>query len=354
MRMKIGILTHHYVKNYGAFLQAKALYETVRALYPEADVRFINYINLNHYFRNVLHVLRVKPGKRMITSAVNRFRQLSMFSEYERQLPVTSRVHNAEEIMKLDLDLIIVGSDEVWRINGTGYHPLKYGCGINHPDMICYAPSVGDSTEGKDIPENLSSGLKNFRKHSCRDQKTMEFLYQQTGIRAPIMPDPVFLYDFENETKKYMLRQDHRPYILIYDCKLTEMMIQELREFAEEKGMLIVGAGSEQEWYDRSMMSCNPYEWISLFRNAELVITGTFHGTAFSVKYGINAVCYPTENNRIDKIRSLLESIHMEECLLSMGNETDFVRYLHSKRDFTKARAMLAEMKGKALEFLKN
>lgn len=28
--MKIGILTHHYVKNYGAFLQMKGMYETLQ------------------------------------------------------------------------------------------------------------------------------------------------------------------------------------------------------------------------------------------------------------------------------------------------------------------------------------
>ena len=43
--MRIGILTHHYVKNYGAFLQMKGMYETLQRLYPEAEVRIINYVN---------------------------------------------------------------------------------------------------------------------------------------------------------------------------------------------------------------------------------------------------------------------------------------------------------------------
>ena len=42
--MKIGILTHHYVKNYGAFLQMKGMYETLQRLYPEAEVTVINYV----------------------------------------------------------------------------------------------------------------------------------------------------------------------------------------------------------------------------------------------------------------------------------------------------------------------
>lgn len=33
--MKIGILTHQYINNYGAFLQAWALREAISELFPE-------------------------------------------------------------------------------------------------------------------------------------------------------------------------------------------------------------------------------------------------------------------------------------------------------------------------------
>ena len=49
--MRIGILTHHYVKNYGAFLQMKALYETLREVYPKADIRIVNFICQEHLWR---------------------------------------------------------------------------------------------------------------------------------------------------------------------------------------------------------------------------------------------------------------------------------------------------------------
>ena len=60
--MKIGILTHHYVKNYGAFLQMKGMYETLQRLYPEAEVRVINYVNQKHWRRNIIHILHFHPG----------------------------------------------------------------------------------------------------------------------------------------------------------------------------------------------------------------------------------------------------------------------------------------------------
>ena len=42
--MKIGILTHHYIKNYGAFLQVYALQENLKKAFPNDEIYVINYI----------------------------------------------------------------------------------------------------------------------------------------------------------------------------------------------------------------------------------------------------------------------------------------------------------------------
>ena len=47
--MKIGILTHQYINNYGAFLQAWALREAISELFPEDEVQIIDYVNIKHY-----------------------------------------------------------------------------------------------------------------------------------------------------------------------------------------------------------------------------------------------------------------------------------------------------------------
>ena len=52
--MKIGILTHQYVSNYGAFLQAYALSEAIAREYPDDSVEIIDYINLKHFITNSL------------------------------------------------------------------------------------------------------------------------------------------------------------------------------------------------------------------------------------------------------------------------------------------------------------
>ena len=60
---KIGILTHHYIDNYGAFLQGYALQETVKHIFPNDQVNMINYINRKHLIKNVLGWFRYNPKK---------------------------------------------------------------------------------------------------------------------------------------------------------------------------------------------------------------------------------------------------------------------------------------------------
>lgn len=50
--MKIGILTHQYINNYGAFLQAWALRKAISELFPEDEVQIIDYVNVKHYIIN--------------------------------------------------------------------------------------------------------------------------------------------------------------------------------------------------------------------------------------------------------------------------------------------------------------
>ena len=95
--MKIGILTHHYVKNYGAFLQMKGMYETLQRLYPEAEVTVINYVNQKHWRRNILHILHFRPEIDTLSTYVEKIRQLRTFTKYERSIPRTRPVKTAKE-----------------------------------------------------------------------------------------------------------------------------------------------------------------------------------------------------------------------------------------------------------------
>ena len=220
--MKIGILTHHYVKNYGAFLQMKGMYETLQRLYPEAAVTVINYVNQKHWRRNIIHILHFRPGVDTLSTYVEKIRQLRTFTKYERSIPRTRPVKTAKEIIDLKLDLIVLGSDEIWNLCGSGYHPLKFGTGLENQRTIAYAPSVGAVTEETAVPEDVLSGLKHLDRISGRDVESLKFVERACGRKAEKMLDPTFLYNFDTDIERENIKPKPYRYILIYDCKLTE------------------------------------------------------------------------------------------------------------------------------------
>lgn len=350
--MKIGILTHHYVKNYGAFLQMKGLYESLRTVYPEAEVLIIDFVKGKHWRKNILHILHYRRGIDTPNTYLKKICQLYYFIKYEHSLPRTHKVRSAKKIKKIGFDLLILGSDEIWNLYGTGYHPLKYGCGLDGVEMIAYAPSVGEVTHETVIPKKIKSGLSNVRKISGRDVETLRFVKKVDGREAVKMLDPTFLYDFDVDIEREKIQQKPYKYILIYDCKLTDKLAKELREYADNLGYKILGAGDYKKYYDEVTIKLTPYEWVSLFRNAEKVVTGTFHGTVFSIKYDRDFICYPTEDNRINKISSLLNDMKLEERLIKIGHENKFLNMLDTCTDYNYAHTYINENRKQAMEFL--
>ena len=57
--LKVGILTHHNIKNYGAYLQAYALLRTIESLGHEVTV--VNFINFPHVLKTTDSFIR-KPN----------------------------------------------------------------------------------------------------------------------------------------------------------------------------------------------------------------------------------------------------------------------------------------------------
>ncbi len=350
--MKIGILTHHYVKNYGAFLQMKGMYEALAEVYPDAEIYIINFIVKKHWIKNILHVLHYRKGIDTIGTYIGKVKQLFVFSKYERSFPRTAKVTSSSEIENLKLDLLVFGSDEIWNIHGSGYDPLKFAVGLNKSTIITYAPSAGAVTDETVVPEVLNEGFNNFSRISVRDDETLKFVKRVAGKDAVKMLDPTFLYNFDIDIEKEGIAEKNFKYILVYDCKLTPEMEKSLRAYADENGLKIIGAGDYKKFYDEVTINLTPYEWVSLFKYAEKVVTGTFHGTVFSLKYDKDFVCYPTEKNRINKIKSLLSDMGMTGRLLNIGEEAELTKLLATKADYEFAHQYIEVKKTRAKDFL--
>lgn len=280
--MKIGILTHQYINNYGAFLQAWALREAIAELFPNDEVQIIDYVNLKHFIINAGGWFRFYKNRESFKDWMEKIKLPRTFAKARNQEMILSkRCFNAKQINALDFDCIIVGSDEVWNYKDTkGNVALKFGEGLTCKNLIAYAPSVGKTAADECVPEYVIRGIKKFKKISARDDLTEQLVCNITGTAPERVLDPTFLAEFPRAE----LAAKKKPYILFYYCEnLPHNILNQIFSYAKEHGLAVYGAGECDKRYSEITVNLMPFEWVEMFRNAEFVFTGTFHGAVFSI-----------------------------------------------------------------------
>ena len=240
--MKIGILTHQYINNYGAFLQAWALREAIAELFPNDEVQIIDYVNLKHFIINAGGWFRFYKNRESFKDWMEKIKLPRTFAKARNQEMILSkRCFNAKQINALDFDCIIVGSDEVWNYKDTkGNVALKFGEGLTCKNLIAYAPSVGKTAADECVPEYVIRGIKKFKKISARDDLTEQLVCNITGTAPERVLDPTFLAEFPRAE----LAAKKKPYILFYYCEnLPHNILNQIFSYAKEHGLAVYGAG---------------------------------------------------------------------------------------------------------------
>ena len=231
--MKIGILTHQYINNYGAFLQAWALREAIAELFPNDEVQIIDYVNLKHFIINAGGWFRFYKNRESFKDWMEKIKLPRTFAKARNQEMILSkRCFNAKQINALDFDCIIVGSDEVWNYKDTkGNAALKFGEGLTCKNLIAYAPSVGKTAADECVPEYVIRGIKKFKKISARDDLTEQLVCNITGTAPERVLDPTFLAEFPRAE----LAAKKKPYILFYYCEnLPHNILNQIFSYAKE------------------------------------------------------------------------------------------------------------------------
>lgn len=355
---KIGILTHHYIHNYGAFLQGYALQEAIKKLYPDAEVYMINYVNTKHLIKNTLGWFRYNPKKDSIKSYFQKIKLPKIFKNTQNKYyNLTKRIHNVEELNSLGLDAIVVGSDEVWHYEDIARHPMKFGYGVKVDKLLSYAPSTGSSNVKTNIPEYVKEGMKNFTGLSARDDNAEKLVKNVLGKETTRVLDPTLLYEFPKYNSKFVDFIKKQKYILMYYCdKLPLEIRNKIIEYAHKNGYKIFGAGEYKKWFDEAFVDINSFEWVEMFKHAEIIFTGTFHGAVFSIKSRKNFYCYLTNPSRIKKVNSLLKQFEISDRVIDEKNyEKVFDKNIYNdKIDYDEVYQNIEKYKHESLKYLKD
>lgn len=352
--MKIGIITHHYIKNYGAFLQTYALQQYLTETYPDVEVVIVNYVKKKHQIINIGGCFRFFWKKESLRAYLEKIKIPGTFSKAEKKyLHITKKVRNAKEINQLGLEAIIIGSDEVWHYEDKAASPIKFAVGLKADRILSYAPSCGGVNLKHPIPDYVQEGLKNFTGLSARDDVS-EQLVQKVLHTTPVrVLDPTLLYDFPIYEDAFTRKLKAENYILMYFCdKLPKEGQQLIQKYAKEKKWKIYGAGEYAKYYSDVTINVSPFQWVEMFRNAQFVFTGTFHGAVFSLITQRNFAAYLTNPSRVKKVNSLLGEFGLTHRIFKDGEWEQMEKLLTTPIDYSTFNAQKAQVRQSSYAFL--
>ncbi len=331
--MKIGILTYHRSRNYGAFLQACALCSRLRAEHDmEAEI-----IDFNMDVAEKFYALPKWGLARRIKNHTSYDFQKKRAAAFDRGIKkakdllspdslVTDNLEAFQAFVKGKYDVIIAGSDEIWKLDGFRGFPTPYWL---IGDLACRkfsyaASSRSDFSELDQVRYGiLCDALRDFEFISVRDQRTFNECEKALGSSEKLINvcDPSFLYDFSpanrplDEVLKGKAKLDpskKKIVLMLDDKKLYERLYSQLAGkyelisvFHRLKGSICVP-------------DLDQFQWLEVIKNADLVISSFFHGICFSIVNSTPFIAVGTDNKRSK----------LDELLLGTDLEN---RYIHGK-----------------------
>lgn len=359
--LRVGIMSMQRIANYGSILQAYALKNLLQNL--GCQVEFVDY-----------HIGDPIDGKQESSGIVRKIKKIRdafqigapvsetfKFIKYKKNFqknywPVLGiseqRNYNPE------LDLLVIGSDEVFNClqdnTNVGFSPELFGENNNAKKVISYAASFGNTTVErlieKGVLNDICSWMKNFDDLSVRDKNSQDVL-KKLGYESSIHLDPVLTYDFKEEKQMPFKKPDYKYLILYgYSGRFTKEECDEIREYANRKGLKIINIGGVQKCCDR-FIDCSPNLVIRWFMNAECVITDTFHGSILSIITERPFAAYIRKNGygNFEKLSDLLNRLSLEDRAV-----TDrFEDVLETPIDWSKTQKIIQEYRGSAINYLK-
>lgn len=316
--MKIGVYTLHLVHNYGAQLQAYA------------TSRFLNFITPKHCNIELVnikahrekHTFRWFIKNITLSYLIRRYR----FWQFHKRLSL-SPTKKLELIFKnpLDYDLHITGSDQIWNVSfGMPKFPVYFLPFITNKPKIALASSFGVSTLPDSVKPHIKNFLSSFDSISTREIDGVKIL-NELGIQGKLLLDPTFWLD-EQEWLNLAGETPiiHGEYIAAYNFEPNNANSQALFLYAREyyKLPIVNIDGSRRlKKYAHQYNSAGPKEFLNIIKFAKVVITGSFHGTSFSIIFRKNfyVLAHSLRNSRME---SLLKQLELADRMLY--DEKDF------------------------------
>lgn len=310
MKNKVGIITI-IGNNYGNRLQNWALQEVLKGYFHRV-------VTIPYYKEPI-----TKQKIKYCLEKIKKYFHLKNNLEdpwYDFYFKICWESDSIHELKPEKYDYFVAGSDQIWNPLFEYNSEREFLTFANNGQKIAYAASIGLSELPVEYFEQYRNFLYDFENISVRETEAANIVFQLTDRKVPVVLDPVFLIDQKEwcELSQKSKTIIQKPYIFKYFLgEINDKIEEYIHNLSIKQNLQIVDI--------MDMFSINgPIEFISLIQNASLIVTNSFHCTAFSIIFERDFLTFNRQKTKgtgdmSSRITTLLEKFELNSRFVN-GN----------------------------------
>jgi hypothetical protein len=334
----VAILTKFYKNfNYGGMLQGYALQRAISKLGYTADIVSYDVTkNPNSVYPSIIvqakqygvKAAAAKAGEKavgkgkffirdLLSDRVDRFMKFMADTDADTEVYTDDSMH----LLKSRYKTFISGSDQVWNPNAVRNLYLQT-FSASKARKISYAASIGRDQFSEFEANAIIPSLRQFGSISVREKTAKKLLEQYIDAQISTVLDPTMLLTADEWAQIAASRAVKEKYAVVYFFSDSLKVRRESEDFCKKHGLQLVMIPYAKQEYNLTDQKgpgvrfnyVGPDEFVSLIRNADFVLTDSFHGGVFSALFHREFVLFKrfsddikvSENSRVYTLTNFL------------------------------------------------
>lgn len=352
-KKQVKVITRHAPSNYGSLLQSLATLKVLSGMGVRAQI--INYqrpdersfekvkTEAKRKYANALKQLAYQ----IIRYPIERYAEIRFDKMRSRYLDMTSLCRTHDDLKKLVADIYLTGSDQVWgpMVNGI-YDPAYFLSFVDRGVKAAYSASFGRTKFDDATQKAYRQLLSTYHKIAVRENNAVELIesWQLQNCLGRVL-DPTLLLSgaqweelIQVSTHKHKVKE---PYALVYQLGNNTLLSDYAKNVATQRNIKLIRVNPFLHQITRGgefVLCPDATEFLELIKDAEILITDSFHGTCFAIVFNTQFVEVLPAGDTSIRNKNLLEMFGLSNRIV---NTLDDIAVAEERVDYDRVNELL-------------
>lgn len=327
MEKNIGIMTIQDNNNYGNRLQNYAVMKLLFSMGKCKNIVFKFEENKIKYYLKTLIPYRLKKGIKSVLKREfdvlesDRHNSFQRFSNKLKQkcLFLKERTKLYEYQFDKEYDCVVVGSDQVWNPDfaGVDFFFLDF---VDPSKRIAFAASIGYTELDDEVLERYTTFWQQMRYISVRENSAADIIEKAIGKRPDVFLDPTLLLtkeEWDEIAKRPECNLPDKYVLCLFLGNMPEVIIENYKKVYGLE-LIVLNDKTYPKYYIQG-----PAEFVWLIKNAELILTDSFHCSVFSIIYHKQFSVYDRDDDSFKNMFTRMETLLTKFDMMDRVKKTE-------------------------------